>query len=274
MGTPQVDNEEFEFDDDTNDASPATKDKHASATASAATAPQPSTKSSPADSSVLYSPEHLGMYYSRLFPYQLLHSWLAYDPSSIIPGTKKQGPPQPSVSSSSSSSLFSRREFSMTIEPTPGNEVYIRYQSFLSQADLTSAIIKRRPTKIDIGAIFNHPPKDNKSLPAGKLQTQQRELVFDIDLTDYDGVRNCGCDGAKICHKCWTFMGMAMEVMEEGLRGDFGFEHVAWFYSGRRGVHCWVCDESARMLTNEARSAVATYFEVRWILVVCLSFFA
>ena len=122
--------------------------------------------------------------------------------------------------------------------------------------------MKRRPTKIDIGAVFNYPPKDNKSLPSGKLQTQERELVFDIDLTDYDGVRNCGCSGAKICTKCWTFMGMAIEVMDEGLRKDFGFEHLAWFYSGRRGVHCWVCDDKARKLTNEARSAVATYFEV------------
>jgi len=86
--------------------------------------------------------------------------------------------------------------------------------------------------------------------------------VFVIDLTDYDGVRNCGCSGAKICGKCWTFMGMAVAVMDEGLRRDFGFKHVAWFYSGRRGVHCWVCDESARKLSNEARSAVATYFEV------------
>jgi DNA primase small subunit len=122
--------------------------------------------------------------------------------------------------------------------------------------------MKRRPTKLDIGAVFNYPPKDNKSLPAGKLQPQERELVFDIDLTDYDEVRNCGCSGAKICNKCWTFMGMAVDVMDKGLRKDFGFEHVAWFYSGRRGVHCWVCDESARKLTNEARSAVATYFEV------------
>jgi DNA primase small subunit len=161
------------------------------------------------------------------------------------------------------SSTFPRREFSMTIEPSPGQEVYIRYQSFSSRDDLASAVIKRRPTKIDIGAVFNHPPKDNKSLPPGRLRTVERELVFDIDLTDYDAVRNCGCRGAKICPKCWTYMGMAMEVMDAGLREDFGFEHVSWFYSGRRGVHCWVCDGAARGLSNEARSAVASYFEVR-----------
>lgn len=205
------------------------------------------------------------MYYSRLFPYQLLYSWLSYDPSTAKPGNSSSSSSSAAVVSknaTSSSSTFPRREFSMTIEPTPGNEVYIRYQSFLTQEELTSAIQKRRPTKLDIGAVFNYPPKDNKSLPSGKLQTQERELVFDIDLTDYDGVRNCGCSGAKICPKCWTFMGMAMEVMDEGLKNDFGFEHVAWFYSGRRGVHCWVCDDGARKLTNEARSAVATYFEV------------
>ena len=63
-------------------------------------------------------------------------------------------------------------------------------------------------------------------------------------------------------------MTMAVKVMERGLREDFGFKHVAWFYSGRRGVHAWVCDESARTLSNEARSAVAAYFEVR--LTCCL----
>jgi len=253
------DNEEHEFGED----QPANNDAKSSnqTDASAQQAMTSSTKSSPADSSVVFSPELLGMYYARLFPYQMLYSWLSYDPATINPKSNNSNN-HSSKNGTSNNTTFPRREFSMTIEPTPGNEVYIRYQSFLSQEELTTAIQKRRPTKIDIGAVFNYPPKDNKSLPSGKLQTQERELVFDIDLTDYDGVRNCGCDGAKICPKCWSFMGMAMEVMDEGLRNDFGFEHVAWFYSGRRGVHCWVCDDGARKLTNEARSAVATYFEV------------
>lgn len=94
------------------------------------------------------------------------------------------------------------------------------------------------------------------------MQPVQRELVFDVDLTDYDPIRNCGCSGAAICGKCWTFMVMAMEVMDAGLRDDFGFKHLAWIYSGRRGVHCWVCDEGARAMGNDARASVAGYFEV------------
>jgi DNA primase small subunit len=196
----------------------------------------------PAKDQHVFSPELLRQYYSRLFPYDFMHQWLSYDPLGKNP------------------QMFSRREFSFTIEPFPGEEIYIRYQSFSSEEELKDAIMKRQPHKIDIGAVFNHPPKDKNA--AHKFSPVQRELVFDIDLTDYDEIRNCGCSGAKICTKCWKFMNMAVKTMDAGLKEDFGFEKVAWFYSGRRGVHAWVSDESARTLSNEARSAVANYFEV------------
>ena len=39
----------------------------------------------------------------------------------------------------------------------------------------------------------------------------ERELVFDIDLTDYDDVRICGKEG-HICSKCWPLMAAAIKV--------------------------------------------------------------
>jgi DNA primase small subunit len=215
-----------------------------------------------------FNPILLGKYYSKLFPYRFLHSWLSYDTSYLQP---KAANAQQSLSSRN---LFSRREFSFTIEPTPGEEIYIRYQSFETESEFAAAVNKRRPTKIDIGAVFTFSPKDHLALQGSstrKFTTEQRELVFDVDLTDYDGVRKCGCSQANICSKCWKMMTMAMKVMDAGLREDFGFENIAWIYSGRRGVHAWVCDETARTLSNEGRSAVATYFQVRVPIGVIIS---
>ena len=211
----------------------------------------------------VFSPALLKMYYARLFPYSLLCKWLSYDATFGAENKNEK----PIVKSRKK--VFSRREFSFTLEPMPGEEIYIRYQSFSDLEGLRSAINRRQPRKIDIGAVFSHPPKDKNAYGGGTGNSKntgfrpvKRELVFDIDLTDYDDVRRCGCSGAEICRTCWTFMAAALKILNQGLREDFGFEHIAWFYSGRRGIHAWVCDEEARNLSDEARSAVANYFEV------------
>ena len=50
----------------------------------------------------------------------------------------------------------------------------------------------------------------------------QRELVFDIDISDYDDVRKC-CQGAKVCSRCWPLMEIAVKVLKRILNMDFGW---------------------------------------------------
>jgi len=174
-----------------------------------------------------------------------MFKWLSYgnDPNSESPGVDKE--------------FFSHREWSFTIE----DDIYIRYQSFRDQKEMMEMIQKRQPHKIDIGAVFTACPKDHTTIKPELFNTVERELVFDIDMTDYDDIRTC-CTGAEICLRCWPYMTMAVKVVDTALREDFDFKHILWVYSGRRGVHCWVCDPVARNLTNEARTAVVDYLSV------------
>lgn len=127
---------------------------------------------------------------------------------------------------------------------------------------LRKDILRQNPSRFEIGPVYSSNPRDRKTLRNGStFKPVSKELVFDIDVTDYDEIRTC-CSGAKICAKCWTFVTMAVRVIDTALREDFGFEHILWVYSGRRGAHAWVCDQSARNLSDDRRRAIVTYMEV------------
>ncbi|KDP44235.1 hypothetical protein JCGZ_05702 [Jatropha curcas] len=118
-------------------------------------------------------------------------------------------------------------------------------------------------TPVERELIFDIPAKRHAYAQSGDniFTPVERELIFDIDMSDYDNVRYC-CLGADVCLDCWPLMTVAIKVIDTALRDDFGFNHILWVYSGRRGVHCWVCDGKARRLTNEQRAAIADYFRV------------
>lgn len=117
------------------------------------------------------------------------------------------------------------------------------------------------PSRFEIGPVYSTNPRDRKTLRGGQMKPVSKELVFDIDLTDYDDIRTC-CVKANICAKCWSFVTMAIKVIDTALREDFGFEHILWVYSGRRGAHAWVCDPRARNLPDDRRRAIAGYLEI------------
>ncbi|CAD6187715.1 unnamed protein product [Caenorhabditis auriculariae] len=177
----------------------------------------------------------LPTYYKSFFPFKSFCKWLSYG----------QVP----------SEYFARREFAFIL----ADDVHLRYKSFNDVLSFEKELCKVNPHKLDLGAVYNHFPRDHRK--HSDMQAVERELVFDIDLTDYDAVRTC-CTEATVCPKCWKFVVLAVKILDKVLREDFGFKARMWVFSGRRGVHCWVGDAKARKLNNLGRSAVAEYLNL------------
>lgn len=182
-------------------------------------------------------PQVMFQFYKRLYPYKAIFHWLNQDHAP--------------------SKLFTHREFAFTLQ----GDVYLRYQSFANADEFQREVCRRSPTRFEIGAMYNARPKDKKAMRPGALKPLRRELVFDIDMTDYDSVRTC-CTDKKICAHCWGFIAAAVRVLDAGLRNHFGYKHLLWVYSGRRGIHCWVSDPAALDLTDDQRRALMGWLEV------------
>ena len=177
-------------------------------------------------------------FYSRLFPFRTLFQWLNHSP--------KPGPD------------FGNREFAFTLS----NDAYLRYQSYPTHDLLRKDILRLNPSRFEIGPVYTTNPRDRKTLRKSSMfKPLSKEIVFDIDLTDYDDIRSC-CVKANICLKCWAFATMAIKVVDVALRDDFGFDHIMWVYSGRRGVHAWISDKDARDLEDDKRKAITGYFDL------------
>lgn len=88
---------------------------------------------------------------------------------------------------------MANREFSFTL----ANEAYVRYLSFENAALLAKALQTNPPVKIDIGAVYTSRPTERKTMGGANFRPVERELVFDIDMTDYNDVRTC-CQYANL----------------------------------------------------------------------------
>jgi len=180
-------------------------------------------------------------YYGNCFPGQQICDWLSY------------GNSPDSADVYMDRDFLAKREFSFTL----AGDIYCRHKAFSNWTDMKEELRKVKPEKIDAGAVWTYSPK-SKGVRGGKYEPVEREFVFDIDMNDYDPVRTC-CTGPVLCPRCWAYMVIACKSLNFILTESLGYTHLLWVFSGRRGIHCWVCDPAARRLNDKRRNELVNY---------------
>jgi DNA primase small subunit len=74
------------------------------------------------------------------------------------------------------------------------------------------------------------------------------------------------CRSGGVGRNLARYVGILAFISEHNLptteTEDFGYRHLLWVYSGRRGIHLWISDKEAMDLTDDQRRAIVQYIEV------------
>lgn len=229
----------------------------------------------------MLDPNSLREFYTHLYPVELITQWLTYNGTPMAVGATsgqeakeegqdgneagERGGAAVDMSAETAEDLrtaaavaeghLARREFCFTLL----GDIFTRFRSYRSSAELRGELIRCFPEKIDVGAVYNIRPNQKQGL--ANVFPVERELIFDIDMSDYDNVRSC-CNGKSICVNCWPWMACAAHVLRTIVTEDFGFQYILPVFSGRRGIHLWVCDKRARVMHDDERGALVGYLTV------------
>lgn len=184
------------------------------------------------ESDPLVSDIQLRTYYERKFPFDKIKDWINY------------GGEEP----------IENRECAFFFD----DENFYRWSLIDRMQAILMNPMNQAPARMEIGPVYNM-PLQQKNQPG--FRAFHRELVFDIDADDFKDIKCC-CGDSEICPKCWKFMACALKCLSTILRKNFGFKNILLVFSGRRGVHIWVCDKKARELGSDIRKAIVTYLNL------------
>lgn len=143
---------------------------------------------------------------------------------------------------------------------------YLRWKSVATHEQMRSLITSNRTAKFHTGAVFNKPPSTKKKIAASgedadsALVPEQRELVFDIDATDY-AMLDVDKASVESCDRAWPVIAFGFRVVNHLMAKNFGFEHCLFVYSGMKGAHMSYCDKRACALEDEARAAIVKFLQ-------------
>lgn len=164
--------------------------------------------------------------------------------------------------------LSSRREISFSKQ----NDRVIRYLSFESGKDLLRALMRDVPVKFDLGCNYVNIP-----FVGGNNLFESRELVFDVDMTDYVKENtNSREESSKkpvshfcgnLCSDCIDEMNKIINRLKKILQKKFGFKSIIFFFSGSKGFHCYVTDFQVNKFVVPVRQAIASYLKKNGVIV-------
>lgn len=154
------------------------------------------------------------------------------------------------------------RNYSTGVEGWNRSQVFRTWQEAL-------AYLRKDCVNINLGALFGPPPPLSSTNKEEGPRYWQREHVFkngagiargeivlDIDLADPPYNRSGVCDcrqERKACVRCWkAFMVPAQQVMNALMR-RLGMKRWFVVFSGRRGLHYWLCDDQVVQMSKTQR---------------------
>jgi DNA primase small subunit len=187
------------------------------------------------------STEELHRYYLQRFPLEDIRAWLQYkDPTTGIPQEREDC-----------------RECAFWFDDTK----FRRWSTIDQMERLRALECDLPPERMEIGPVYTYPVSRHTTIPSPEFRPAHRELVFDLDADDFKDIKSC-CGPSEICERCWVYMHCALDCLYDVLTNNLGFRHVLPVFSGRRGIHIWVCDKRARELDKKVREQIVRYLNL------------
>jgi DNA primase small subunit len=145
-----------------------------------------------------------------------------------------------------------RREWGYIPFTSGEGTTMVRHQSTFDVGDLGTFLTRERPRHVYFSAGRYDDPGARSMSEKG---WRESDLVFDLDADHLPGVDEEADSYASMLATCKDALGRLLDFLDE----DFGFEDMTVVFSGGRGYHVHVRDESVRSLDRDQRRQVVDF---------------
>ena len=177
-------------------------------------------------------PEACNAYYDLLFPAHTVFSWLDLQKESGL-------------------NIPNNREYA--VQHFDGN--FRRFKEFNSPDNLRTFLKSSNIASCHVGGVY----EKSLEMPSQHNHVMYREYILDIDISDYDLLRTCDCERKQFCSHCWKYVATAVDGLNLIFDLSLGYRKYQWFFSGQRGVHCWVRDTNALKMSQHMRTLLTKF---------------